>query len=594
MFDSLFHATARERRSTTKHHARPGLETLEMRQVPSTIAGFVYNDLNNNGILDPGEVGYANNTIELHNQAGALIATTQTDANGHYAFSVDQTIGTAPATKEYDATVQDTRTDYTKNVSVSQFDPTLGTLTAVEIVNESTFTSAIKIESIDNAPSDVNATVSGNLTLQGPGVNALVTSPENVQHASVGASDGTMDFAGPSGHDFGTKSATGAQSVLLEATNQDLSAYIGTGSVSFTETAHATSSASGPGNLLSLINSTASGKVRVIYHYTPSNALQPGTYTLVQPDEPPGTFDGKETTDNITPIPGSEHTDTITVNLGNQDSPNNNFGELPEASLGGSVYHDHNDNGLLESGEEGLGGITVNLTGTDFRGDNVSQSQQTASDGSYEFDHLPPGMYSLTKASTPTGFIDGKNTIGSPGGQTIGNSFTQINLMPGVNGRNNNFAEILPASISGHVYLDANNNGMLDAGEPPIPGTTITLTGTDSSGNPVQGTAQTASDGSYLFTGLRAGNYTLTETQPAGYLQGQNSLGNLGGTMGQDQFFVQVPPEAQGINYDFGEVLPQVQPPQRPQDTGFGPNPDIGQPLSKRDFIGNAWMQWGW
>ncbi len=166
--------------------------------------------------------------------------------------------------------------------------------------------------------------------------------------------------------------------------------------------------------------------------------------------------------------------------------------------------------------------------------------------------------------------------------------------MPGVNGRNNNFAEILPASIAGHVYLDANNNGVLDQGEPPIPGTTITLTGTDSSGNPVQGTAQTASDGSYLFTGLRAGNYTLTETQPAGYLQGQNSLGNLGGSMGQDQFFVQVPSEAQGINYDFGEVLPQVQPPQRPQDTGFGPNPDIGQPLSKRDFIGNAWMQWGW
>lgn len=592
MFPSFFHPPARGRRSSPRGRTKPGIEVLENRLVPSTIAGFVYDDLNNNGIMDPGEKAFAGNTVELHNAAGALLATAVTDANGHYAFTVDPTISTAPATKEYDAAIQDARTDYTKSVSVRQFDPSLGTLTGVEIVNEGTFTSAIKIESLDNAPSQVNATVSGTLTLTGPGVNALVTSPENTESTSVGAFDGTTDFSGASGHDFGTKSATGSQSAMLNAAGNDLSAFIGTGQVSLTETAHATSSAGGPGNLLSLIHSTASGNVRVIYHYTPSNALRPGTYTLVQPNEPPGTLDGKDTSDNVTPIPGSDRTDTITVNLGG-DQLNNNFGELEPSSLSGFVYHDHNDNGVKEAGDEGLGGVTVNLTGTDDRGDAVSLSQQTAADGSYQFGQLRPGTYSLTKATHPDGFIDGTNTVGTQGGQLAGNSFTAISLPPGVSGKNNNFAEILPAQIGGFVYLDANGNGVKDPGEPPIPGTAITLSGSDLFGNPVTQSAQTAADGSYVFTGLRAGNYTISETQPAGYLQGQNSVGNLGGAVSLDQFFVQVPPEAVGVNYNFGEVLPQAAAP-APQVPDQGLPPTAPPPLTKRDFIGNAWMQWGW
>jgi hypothetical protein len=577
-----------------KGHCKPSVEALENRTVPSTIAGFVYDDLNNNGIMDPGEHGIAGNTIELHNAAGTLLATAITDANGHYAFSIDPTINTAPVTKEFDAQVADTRTDYTKDVSVSQFDPSLGTLTGVEIINDATFTSAIKIESLDNAPSEVTATVSGTLALQGPGVNSLVTSPENSEKVNVDAFDGTMDFAGPSGHDFGTKRATGSQAVTLSAANQDLSAFVGTGAVNFTETAHATSSASGPGNLLSMINSTASGNLRVIYHYTPSNALRPGTYTLVQPKDPDGFLDGKDTSDNLTPIPGSDRTDTITVNLGNSDQLNNNFGELEPASLSGFVYHDHNDNGVKELVDEGLGGVTINLTGTDDRGDPVSLSQQTAADGSYSFGNLRPGNYSLVKATQPDGFLDGKNTIGSQGGQASGNSFTQISLSPGVAGANNNFAEVLPGSLAGFVYLDVNNNGVIEPGDPPIPGTTITLTGTDSLGNAISQQQQTAADGSYLFTGLRPGNYTITETQPAGFNEGQNTLGSLSGTLGADQFFVTLPAEQAGTNYNFGEVLPPTPAPPRVADTPTPASAAATPLLSKRDFIGNVWGNFGW
>ena len=41
-----------------------------------------------------------------------------------------------------------------------------------------------------------------------------------------------------------------------------------------------TSCACGSGNLLAMVRSMASGKVRVVYHYTPSNAIAPGQYTI--------------------------------------------------------------------------------------------------------------------------------------------------------------------------------------------------------------------------------------------------------------------------------------------------------------------------
>lgn len=36
-----------------------------------------------------------------------------------------------------------------------------------------------------------------------------------------------------------------------------------------------------------------------------------------------------------------------------------------------------------------------------------------------------------------------------------------------------------PSSLSGFTYVDNDNDGLKEAGEPPIPNVTITLTGTD-------------------------------------------------------------------------------------------------------------------
>ena len=55
--------------------------------VKASLGDFVWNDANANGIQDPGEVGIAGVTVTLKDALGNPIATTVTDASGHYYFT---------------------------------------------------------------------------------------------------------------------------------------------------------------------------------------------------------------------------------------------------------------------------------------------------------------------------------------------------------------------------------------------------------------------------------------------------------------------------------------------------------------------------
>ena len=52
----------------------------------NSIAGTVYRDDNRSGALNPGEKGYPEQTVQLLDKDGAVVATTKTDANGAYSF----------------------------------------------------------------------------------------------------------------------------------------------------------------------------------------------------------------------------------------------------------------------------------------------------------------------------------------------------------------------------------------------------------------------------------------------------------------------------------------------------------------------------
>jgi hypothetical protein len=432
----------------------------------NTISGYVYHDANADGLMDAGDSPIAGSPLQLVNGAGQVVGTAVSGADGSYLFSIDQTVGTGDVTVQHQATLPEQTTNWTRNLSIPRFDPSLGTLTEVEIINEGDLTAQIQVESKDSTPQTVTGTVSGTLTLSGPGVSSLVTSTSHSETFSAAAYDGTPDYGGKSGHDFGPQTASGSKTITLTAASL-LAQYTGSGSVTFTEKATGTSSATSTGgNLQDLIQEQGEGAVTVIYHYLPNNCLQPGSYTIVQTSDPPGYVDGWETRGNITPIPGSATTDFIAVTLANTNLTNNNFGEL------------------------------------------------------------------------------------------------------------------LPASVAGHVYYDVNDNGIRDKTDPPIPGTTVILTGSNDLGQMVNLSMATLSDGTYSFSGLRPGHYAITELQPSPYQQGTNNLGSLGGTLGADQFFIALGEGQNGVNYDFGEVL---------QGSNTNGRPPIHRtPLSKNLFISDG------
>ena len=127
---------------------------------------------------------------------------------------------------------------------------------------------------------------------------------------------------------------------------------------------------------------------------------------------------------------------------------------------------------------------------------------------------------------------------------------------------------VTPASISGYVWHDENYDKVFNDHEKGIPGVTITLTGTDALGNPVHATTTTDEDGYYNFIGLFPGVYTITETQPDGYISTTGLLGTVGGeTRGTnvdilDDILAEITLNAgvRGVRYDFGEVFENTEP----------------------------------
>ena len=222
------------------------------------------------------------------------------------------------------------------------------------------------------------------------------------------------------------------------------------------------------------------------------------------------------------------------------------------SSLSGSVYVDANNDGLKDLGEAGIAGVPVTLSGVNDLQEPVDVATTTAADGSYEFTKLRPGIYTLSE-DPADGFLDGQESLGSLGGLIEQDRFSQIVVPAGGEGTGYDFGELIPAGLSGSVYVDANNDGLKDLGETAIAGVPITLSGVNDLQEPVDVATTTAADGSYEFTELRPGIYTLSEDPADGFLDGQESLGSLGGVIGQDGFSqIVVPPGGEGTGYAAG------------------------------------------
>jgi len=122
--------------------------------------------------------------------------------------------------------------------------------------------------------------------------------------------------------------------------------------------------------------------------------------------------------------------------------------------------------------------------------------------------------------------------------------------------------EVEGADIQGLVWQDFNNDGQVNFGEKAIENVTITLTGTNDLGDAVNLSTTTDVDGIYMFVDLRpsdATGYTITETQPSGFVDGIDALGivdgvPVGNSSVNDVFSgVVVASASVAENYNFGE-----------------------------------------
>ncbi len=468
-----------------------------------TIGDTVYVDYDGDGVQDPSEPGLAGVEVILYDDLGQVIATTTTDANGNYTFEDilpwdGWTVAVTPPAGYTNSGDLDGGDDGTTVVDTS---------------------GGVDRLDADFALQPPPATISG----------SVYSDPDNNGVYDPGAGD------------------TPVEGTVITLTGTDLS-----------------------GNAITLTTTT---DVNGDYSFTD---LPAGDYTITE-SQPAGFEDGIDQPGTLAVSAGN---DTFDVSLSPGDSSiDNDFYEIPDSSISGTVFEDLNNDGQVDAGEAGIEGVTVTLTGTDNAGNTVTYTTLTAADGTYTFDNLRDGTYTVTETQ-PAGYFDGTDDAGSVGGDdtTVNDEISAINLPISTDAVEYDFGELPGSSISGSVYDDFGN---------PIEGVTITLTGLDIYGNVVNVTTTTLADGTYSFTGLAPGTYQLDETQPAAYGDGPDFVGSEGGVDAvNDQFSgIVLGSGVDATDYDFTETTGSIS--GSVVDDSLVGIPDVEITLSGTDIDGN-------
>ncbi|MFY8300615.1 SdrD B-like domain-containing protein [Pseudoalteromonas sp. SS15] len=265
-------------------------------------------------------------------------------------------------------------------------------------------------------------------------------------------------------------------------------------------------------------------------------------------------------------VENSTQTDVIYVGVlkSAQQINNIDFTEAYGLAVMGYVFVDKQDQGVLtladDMSEIAIANSEITLTGYDYRGQSVEMTTTTDENGQYRFEKLAPSDeqgYAISQTTQPSDYIDGSESFNE---EVFANSkgrddiFT-VELKELQTFGMYNFAELPRASLAGAVYVDSNEDGVLnDSEQLRVGNVEITLEGTTLEGEAVNLTVRTDEQGEYLFDYLRPGQYSITQTQPSAWLDGEEQLGSLGGEVGQDTFTnINLELGVKGSGYYFAE-----------------------------------------
>jgi hypothetical protein len=414
----------------------------------SDIGDLIWLDADGDGVPDAGEPGIAGVTVELRDELDRVIATTVTDATGSYRFP-----GLPAGT--YTVFITDT-----ENVLDERVETTDGTAPTTVNGND------------DDLTQDFGFAASG----AAPGVGYIGdTIFLDTGNGFGGAPDGQYQPGeGLEGVRVDLYDAAGL--VLLDTAYTDENGNYGFGG----------------------LDATSSYEVRVDTGTLPNDGF--GLDNTVDPDG---------------------NGDSRTVRNLAQDGPVDlgaDFGYQTTVVNGieGTIWEDSNADGLLDSGTEagnGLGGVTVVLV-RDLNGDGAIDGNDpivaqtvTDADGNYSFPNLPNGDY-LVQVTDDAGLLSGYwHSIG-PDPDEDNNSQATPYAVSLTGGQTDNKADFgyyrTLAAVGNRLWLDLNNNGIQDEGEPAAVDIPVKLTLTYPNDDIVDIVTRSDENGFYSFPNLLA------------------------------------------------------------------------------------------
>ena len=510
--------------------------------VKHRLSGKVYFDKNDSSSYTAGEEGFNGVTVNLVNEAGAVVATTTTDADGNYSLTgLNAGTYTVKVVKDGELAnlTQTEDPDGTKDNASGAI-----TLNTDNPVRENVNFGYVKKHAISgNIYLDENRdkTKNGNdINLSGVTVT-LVDGSGNVVATTTTDASGNYNFPGLSDGTYTVKVDTTGKLAGLEQTEDPSGAknsqstpitftrndpdvtnvnfgyvpdYSIAGNVyrdsNRSESKDATETVfqgvtvnlvDASGNVVATTTTNADGN----YSFS---KLPAGDYTVKvvkdgaikdmdQTEDPDGTKDNAS--------------GKISIGADNPTQTGVNFGYNPNNTIKGSVYRDDNRSSSRDGSEEGYQGQTVQLLDKDG---NVVATTTTAADGSYSFEHLPDGTYSV-KVVKDGALTDTEQTEDPDG--TKDNASEPITLDPTQSVKEGvNFGYVPDYSLSGTIYRDGNRSASHDSNENPYAGVTVNLL--DSAGN-VVATTTTDANGGYSFSKLPAGDYRV-KVDTTGTLKG--------------------------------------------------------------------------
>ena len=361
---------------------------------PATIGDKVWNDVNGNGVQDTGEAGVAGVTVKLLGSDGTtVVATTTTDANGKYSFSVPA--GTyyvqfvSPSGYVFTQYLKGTNTAVDSNASlISNGKSAAITLAAGQ--TDTSWDAGLSAATCTTGTGtwNFNAPVGALGTSQTYTVNGLTITAYGYTSPSTATALYGKNDAGDE-HGLGIASDGDHEIDTNHYIQLDLSQL----------------QAAGMLNAQIQIGSMQAGEPSAVY----------GSNTLGSLGTQVGTM--ATTVDNtFVAIPGFPTYRYYSVKA-NAAAPANVTLEaisfnctLPTYTIGDTVWNDANGNGIQDTGEAGVAGVTVNLLGSN--GSTVVSTTTTDSNGKYSFT-VNAGTYSV-QFVLPGGYnFSAKNAAGS-------------------------------------------------------------------------------------------------------------------------------------------------------------------------------------